>query len=834
MKYKNYNKELKHPYVIYADFETLSVKNTTSSSVIATLPVCSYGYVAVDWNGKVVHSDFARGEKMGQAFLESIIECAKKLNESVTAARKPLQMTPMDENAFKKAKDCHICGEGLTNKDKVRDHDHLTGVFRGAAHYQCNFAYSLPTVIPVMFHNLKNFDGHIIFNALDENTGKGINIIPHTIEKYIGFKLQSFVFLDSFSFLPSSLENLAENLTSLEKLRFINQLFESHGDLLLKKGFLPYEYIDSLDKFNDDSLPPIDAFYSSLKNTTIPTSLYDHLKIIWNALNCQTLGEFHDVYLKTDVLLLAAVFENFRETSLKNFRIDPCHYFSVPGLSWNAALKLTKVKMDLITDVDMLTMVERGIRGGLSVVSKRYCKANNPNVADYDPTSEQNHIVYLDVNNLYGYAMSKPLPLGDFEWIDLTDVTLQQLLEECKENGKLMILEVDLIYPKKIHSEHNDYPLAPHKLKIDPKMFSAYQKGLLLRLQSTGIEYKSNEKLISSFLKREKYVIHSELLKYYMDQGLVCSKVHRAFKFSQQAWLKPYVDFCTLKRQSSTNSFDKDFWKLMVNSIYGKTIEDKRKHKHVYLIFRGDLALKRFRLELCQRMLILGEGKMLFELRRAKAKMDKPVAVGFTVLELAKQKMFEIHFDHFKPYYGDDIELLYTDTDSLIYNIKTTHLMRDLRFFSHLMDFSNYPKSHPLYDTTHEKIIGYSKDEMGGKSIHEFIALKPKLYATKTDEGQKKRAKGILRVTVRNKVSFEQFMACLNSEIIPREDQLRIGSQSHEIRLIRNNKIIMTPFDDKRFLLDDAISSYAFGHFLNFFAHYVCFDFISQMFTSFH
>ena len=155
VKYKNYNKELKHPYVIYADFETLSVKNTTSSSVIATLPVCSYGYVAVDWNGKVVHSDFARGEKMGQAFLESIIECAKKLNESLTAARKPLQMTPMDENAFKKAKDCHICGEGLTNKDKVRDHDHLTGVFRGAAHYQCNFAYSLPTVIPVMFHNLK-------------------------------------------------------------------------------------------------------------------------------------------------------------------------------------------------------------------------------------------------------------------------------------------------------------------------------------------------------------------------------------------------------------------------------------------------------------------------------------------------------------------------------------------------------------------------------------------------------------------------------------------------------------------------------------------------------
>ena len=406
-----------------------------------------------------------------------------------------------------------------------------------------------------------------------------------------------------------------------------------------------------MDRFNEKQLPPIKSFYSSLEDKNISLSTYAHLQKIWREFECQTLGDFHDIYLHVDVLLLASVSENFRAVSYKNFKLDPFHHYSAPGLSWAAALKTTFAKVDLLTDVDMLMMVEQGIRGGLTVVSKRYCEANNPNVPNYDPTKEQNHIVYFDVNNLYGHAMSQPLPYCDFQWIEVSKIKdIYHLLNMCGEYTG-MIIEVDLHYPNDLHQQHNDYPLAPHKKKINLEMLSSYQKGILTRMKENAlINHHPTEKLISSFLIREKYVLHNKTLAYYLEKGLIVTKIHRAFKFRQSAWLRPYVEFCTSKRQDAKSSFDRDFWKLMVNSIYGKTNGDKRKHKQIDMVFQDNIAVKRLRSELCQRFIIVKEAKMIFELIEQSVMMNKPLAVGFAILELAKLKMFELHYDTFKKY----------------------------------------------------------------------------------------------------------------------------------------------------------------------------------------
>uniref|UniRef100_A0A158P4I1 DNA-directed DNA polymerase n=1 Tax=Tetranychus urticae TaxID=32264 RepID=A0A158P4I1_TETUR len=795
-----YQNEIMHPYVVYADFETLSVANADEYRV-RTLPVCSYGYVAIDWTGKIIAKDFYRGEKSGEKFLASIVETKRKLDADLAARSKPLNMTDEDEFNFRKAKKCFICSNPL-HANRVRDHDHLTGKYRGAAHNECNLIYRLPSKLPVFFHNLKNFDSHIIFRALSEPLATDIFIIPHTMEKYIAFTFKDFIFLDSYAFLPSSLETLAENVTEDYKSTFLKQMFDGDVDLLMKKAALPYEYIDSFDRFKETSLPEIDKYYSSLKDANISNEMYNHLQNIWNKFACETLGDFHDLYLKVDVILLAAVFENFRKVSHENFNLDPCHNFSIPGLSMNAALRYTRAKAGLLTDVDMLIFVEKGIRGGLTVVSKRYCKTRQG----------INEIIYLDVNNLYGYAMSQPLPYDNFQWVELKNQNIDQLLAMCRGDTG-MIFEVDLIYPDHLHDEHNDFPLAPYKMEVTEEMHSQYQKELLKRLKERKMKPSSSEKLLSTFYPREKYVVHHKLLKYYISKGLIVTKVHRAFKFREKAWLQPYVDFCTKQRQAATNSFTKDFWKLGVNSIYGKTIEDKRKHRRVQLVFKESIALKRLRSELCESFTVIGEDKMLFQLKKGAVYMNKPVSVGFVVLELAKLKMFELHYDHFKARLGNNVELLYTDTDSLIYNIKTNEGSTVLKEFSDIMDFSNYPKDHPLYNNKNEKAIGFIKDEMGGKRIEEFIALKPKLYALKTAEGEKKKAKGIQKNTVNKTITFKQYEECLWDEIIPIANQKRLQSKDHVINMIENKKIVMTPFDDKRYLLEDAVSTLAYGHF---------------------
>lgn len=527
---------------------------------------------------------------------------------------------------------------------------------------------------------------------------------------------------------------------------------------------------------------------------------------------CKDLGDLHDIYLKVDVMLLSAVFENFRDTCVDHFNIDPCHYVSAPGLSWAAALKKTSIKLERIKDIDMLLMVEKGIRGGVTTVSKRYSRANFPGMNEYDPFKQDNHILYFDVNNLYGYAMSQPLPVGSFEWINVVGVDIQQVLN-ISNSDIGMILEVDLHYPIELHDTHNDFPLAPESRQVQEDQLSNYQKDLIQKMKEKGCKYTKSTKLITSLCDKKNYVIHIDTLKFYLSKGMVIQKIHRAFIFNQSPWLSSYVEFCTKMRQESTTDFQKDFWKLMVNSIYGKTIENKRKYKNVEISFSGLVAERRLRHPACSRFKIIGDKYVIFEKKPSQIYMDKPIAVGFSVLELAKLKMYELHYDKFKSYYGDNIELVYTDTDSLIYDIKTNSLLQDLEYFADIMDFSNYPEDHPLHSKRNCRKIGFLKDEMGGKQIFEFVGLKAKLYALRTSDGEKKRAKGTQKAVVEKKIKFDHYLSCLNDETIHVENQSRIGSDNHQIHMYSTEKNVMSPLDDKRFLLNDKISSYAFGHY---------------------
>ena len=257
-----------------------------------------------------------------------------------------MKVSEVNEQNFQNATYCHICKQEL-GTDRVRDHCHLTGNYRGPAHNQCNLNYKFTSRIPVVFHNLKNYDGHLLVRASGKIKDEAINVIPLNDEKYISFSIGNLSFVDSYQFLSASLETLVTNLAKEgeEKFHVLKRFVDQEKiHLLLRKGVYPYEYFDSFERFSETQLPPREAFFNSLRNEHISKEDYNHASKAFMQFECCSLGDYHDLYVKSDVLLLADVFENFREICLSYYKLDLAHIYTAPGLSWVACLKMTTLR----------------------------------------------------------------------------------------------------------------------------------------------------------------------------------------------------------------------------------------------------------------------------------------------------------------------------------------------------------------------------------------------------------------------------------------------------------------------------------------------------------
>ena len=340
-------------------------------------------------------------------------------------------LTNRQWKSYKRVSKCRICFKPFNFKDpKVRDHCHYIGKYRGPAHTPCNLRHKIPSYIPVVFHNLSGYDAHLIIKELGKHSSD-IEVIAKNKEDYVTFLLKVAVdrytdkngdekdktrFIDSFKLMVSSLDSLTSNLVrGSRKLFGFEDYSKLQYNLLTRKGVYPYEYVSSWDKFEETQLPPIEAFYSNFNMSNVSEGDYEHVQRVWKEFRIRSLGEYHDLYLRTDVILLANVFEAFRDTCLEHYSLNPAHFYTSPGLAWKACLKKPGIRLELLTDPYMLLMFERGIRGGITQVVHRYATVNNPYMGDeFDPDECTSYLQYLDANNLYGWAMSQLLPTGGF------------------------------------------------------------------------------------------------------------------------------------------------------------------------------------------------------------------------------------------------------------------------------------------------------------------------------------------------------------------------------------------------------------------------------------
>ena len=824
LKFKNFLYSERAPFAIYADFECYNKPihtntpdpNKSYTKKLTKHEPASFVYYIKSFNENVYKSQlktYIKEEEEDPDVIDVFINCLEEDVKIISElGNEKIIITKEEEEEFKQASDCWICKKKLNLEDRVRDHCHFTGRYRGAAHNRCNLKYSKPNNISVFFHNLTGYDSHLFIKKLGVTAGN-IDCIPNNEEKYISFsktiktgeyknkkgetknKYFKIVFKDSMKFLLSSVEALVNNLPK-DGFKNLEKYFTPEQVKLLKqKGFFPYDYMDDIEKLKIKKPPTQEAFYSKLTGQGINNDNYQHVLKVWKTWKMKTFKDYLKLYNETDVLLLADVFENFRDVCLKNYGLDPVYYFTAPGLAWDACLKMTNISLELLTDVDMLLMIEKGIRGGISIISNRYGEANNKYMKDYDKTKLSKFLMYLDANNLYGWAMSQKLPVHSFKWMsnkEIENIFNNRIVQVWEKTP--CILEVDLEYPEELHDLHNDYPLCPERVECD-----------------NGVK-----KLIPNLRHKNNYVIHYKNLIQCLRLGMKLKKIHRGLKFVESAWLKPYIDTNVILRTQAKNNFEKDFFKLMNNAVFGKTMENIRNRVNIKLVDAGEQFKKLAAKPNYESRIIFNENLVSVHMKKTSLTMNKPVYLGMCILDLSKTLMFDFHYKYIKPKYGNKAKLLFTDTDSFLYEIQTEDFYKDISGdVKYKFDTSDYPENHPSGIPTgiNKKVLGMFKDEVAGKNIKEFVGLRAKLYSFKTEKGEEnKKCKGIKKAVVAKSIRHENYKTCLQTGKEQLRRQTIIRSYEHNLYLEEVNKIALSAADDKRYLLKDSYNTLAWGH----------------------
>ena len=856
LEFKNIGNKFNHPFHVIADFEStlLSIneeenedKTKRYQKHIPNSFGLKYNCIHDEYSKPVQIFNSPNPEEVCKKFIEELEKLGKESYELTQQNKTNIILSDDQKQNHKIKMVCEECNcklsyqkelNGKINPSlKVRHHDHITGNFISTLCYNCNIQFEYKKFLPVYIHNLKGYDAHLFITSLvkygyQNESSENISCIPNNEERYISFSKKISVgeytnkkgelknimyeirFLDTFAFMASSIDKLSDNLRNksddINELRksfkYTSEFFKDDEQfkLMIRKGIYPYDYIDDFNKLYTSYLPDINEFYSKLNKSKCSNEDYQQAQLVWRTFNCKTLLDYHNIYLYSDVLLLSDIWSNFSKVCYKDYNLDVSYYFTAPSLSFDAMLKETEIKLELLTDINMYNMIEKtGIRGGISQISHRHAKANNKYMSTYDDTKDDSYIVYLDANNLYGYSMIQHMPTGNFKWNN-NIWTKESILDLDDKATTGYLFDVDISYPVELHDKFNQYPPCPENISIKKEYLSEWQQE---NYNETNIT-----KLCCTLQPKNNYVINYRYLKLALSLGVKLKNVNRVLQYDQSDFMAKYIMKNTNLRMQSKNEFEKDFYKLMNNSVFGKTMENVRNRINFRLITteKEAMAVKNLK-----RFTIFNKDLVGLHIQKTEVKLCKPIYLGQNILDDAKALMADFHYNFMlKKIDRKNINLLFTDTDSLCYHIKETDIFEIIKNNKDEFDLSDYPKDHELYDPKNKKVIGKFKNE-SIKQITEFVGLRSKLYSFTVDGETKckNRCKGIKQSVVKNEIKTSDYVNTLNTRESKSIEQNNIRSYEHELYSETQKKIALSAKDDKIYVCDDNITCYSIGHY---------------------
>lgn len=672
----------------------------------------------------------------------------------------------------KVTEDCQICGAPV--KNGISSRNFIYGE-EGSHHKDC--LSKMENACFVYFHNFKGYDSHFILKEIRSRAAK-VSILGKSMEKMDSLMVTQakykYKINDTFNYLSTSLAKLVKGV---KKWRFTPERFRN------SKGQFPYDWFDSIEKLKTTELPPENQWYSKLNDS----DGNDEAIAVWALMGMRNFAEYHDFYMQLDVMQLADAFEEFRDAAIKGFGTDVVYFQGAPSYSWYLGQKMDETLFKIIPDKDVYLDVAANIRGGVSQCIHRYFKVENPG----------EYAIYLDINSLYSACMMKKLPCKYIKTLQALPLNWEE--DFCGQDAnRMLLIKCDLHYPEHLHDRDYQIPLAPHHM---------------------------DGRLVTSFEDKDDMLLSSHALQYYLQQGLVLIQVHYCYMFTQEYILRDFIAGNIKARQETNNPVMGTLYKLLNNSIYGKTCENKFKYRkfgiHKETQEEGG-AINEF-LGNCKNATLLTEDTYLTETQITEIILDKPIQIGFQVLEYAKLAIYEFVQPMIEEF-GDDIQFAYTDTDSLLVFFKNQERhpfirMRQNPQISTLLDLEKNKTAIALgCQTEHtNKVAGLWSDEVEGKSIVEFVGLRAKSYAIRFSDGPETLKNKGVRSNARSsttgqKLDFASYYNALFHDAPIYVDQYQLQSKQHNIRLHKQRKLALSSLDYKRHVLADKIRTLPFGY----------------------
>ncbi|XP_064113377.1 uncharacterized protein LOC135220011 [Macrobrachium nipponense] len=811
-------------HVAFLDLEAYNVNPGADEDprIVTKQKAYAFCYVIVDArSGRYRKHRLGHGDDCINAMLDHLKKDWAEIQKAIP--KYEIKMTTQSTQEHEKASHCQTCHEKFSGEvKKVRHHAHHIPEdnYAGALCSKCNIKIvDKPKTLRVFVHNL-SYDICLI---LKESCPKiYFNVLKRDGGKYYSAQTGCIKFVDSGNMIRGSLASLSSTHISQDgSLKITRALLSSYPDegkkLVLNTGkqFYPYDYVTGYEILNEPGIPPIASFNSKLSGEKMTAEGYEHVKKVWEAFKCKTLLDYSLLYLLMDVGLLADVYMSWRNAAFDQFKLDPAHYLTSTSLSLDAFLHSSEVCLPLISNGELYQLITSNIRGGFCSLVRRHAIASNPHVnPQFKEHDKQTYILYVDFTSLYPTVMSEykmpldvitelePAELREFIGRDITTIDSQG------EYGYFILCDTKKLRDD-VAIDTDDFPLALHHMNIGKEHVSQYTSDLLSKFKVKLT--KNNVKLVGTHLPMKNHLICLPLLQTLVKLGLEIESIKKVYKFRQDFYLRDYIMENAAQRAKETDPDKKNTIKILMNGLFGVTIKNSLNYAtKTVVVSNKDSLLRNVSKHTYKSLDMIDEKRFIINHNRETVLADSPIYIGFSVLDLAKDKMYKFYYNVLRAHYGDRVQLLYMDTDSFFFSLETDDLTRELKGPLHQhLDLSNFPKTHPLYDSTRKGKLGLVKIETGAEYIREFVGIKPKVYSYLTETSRCNTLKGVKKATQKT-ISHEQYKEIIDkNEIFPMNQHSLLSVKG--TMCLTKQKTALCPLEDKRYYID-AYNSYAYGH----------------------
>ena len=829
------------PFVVVYDTETFKNEKNEHS-------LLAYSFIIIDKHNRVVCQELKTigksqtSNEFANEFITDIDDCIAKVYEEYQALLNcnPV-LTHEDDISHASKTSCEVCNIP-SGVDIVKNRHHrwdqkleyneagllVKGNYVGALCTQCNMLISAKYCeLPVIAHNSGRFDSKFIIDGFREEHFKSIELLHKTGENFLNIKIKSnkgkfsLCYIDSFNFLSSSLETLINDLNvSQHTFSIFDNYFENVKSYpssvitkLKRKNVFPYEYITSVKQaYDTKELPSMKGFYSTLKESDVTPENYSFACEMFKETGCNSLMDYLKLYLECDVLLLAEVVLAFRKEMVNRSGLDPLCFLSAPGFSMEAALFESKIKIELIKDVEIYTLFEKNIRGGFSCAIEGYYELNNKYLKHFKSDEANTFAVMLDFNSLYASCLVSDLPTGKIYELTPSEIESFTIDQALTNTNYSFCMLIDYEIPDDVKIKTDEFPLGLHHFTPNENDLSEFTKTLL---QNGNMKANSTSKLVASHLPQKNYLISLELLQHHTTLGLIATKIHRIFRFKKEPVFKSFIEKNIEARKQCTSKAKSNYLKLLNNSIFGKCLFNVRKHSEKIALVTNkkqfETYINKHSLKEC---VPISENALLIKYHSNNIQLAYPLHIGFFILEKAKHFMYNFYYNVLKKKFGSNVKLCYTDTDSLLLRFNDVDVFEQFKVppLSDYVDTSNFNPSHELYSDHNKGKLGFLKSETGGDLIKEYVCLQAKCYSILLDDDKTKlAAKGVTS----HKQHFLTHSLYKDIHTLTKSSfNLNVSKLTKRCNIIKqtsHNRRALSKVDNKRYWVD-SVSSLGYGH----------------------